>query len=182
MDPMLVDFDVSEQALATNLKDNQVRLAQGLPPVVFTPTLKLSDGGIYSHPGHIDYANNRVNPSTGTVTVTAGFANPDGLLFPGQFARVILQRGEAQDALMVPQVSVLEDMQGRYVFAITDDNLVTRKNVTLGQKTGLKWLVEKGLQAGDRVIVNGVQKVRVGSPVSATPVTSMPYEETRVAE
>jgi len=178
-DPMLVDFDVNEQTLATSLKNNQLRQAQGEPPVQFTPSLRLSDGDMYMQPGRIDYANNRVNPSTGTVTVTAVFPNPDGLLFPGQFVRVTIQRGEEQDALMVPQVSVLEDMQGRYVFAITDDNLVTRKNVKLGQKTGTKWLVEQGLQAGDKVIVNGVQKVRVGAPVTATPVSSMPHESAR---
>jgi RND family efflux transporter MFP subunit len=179
MDPMLVDFDVNEQALATTLKDNQVRQAQGEPPVRYTPSLKLADGDFYNQPGRIDYANNRVNTSTGTVTVTAIFPNPDGLLFPGQFVRVNLQRGEEQEELMVPQVSVLEDMQGRYVFAITDDNLVTRKNVRLGQKSGTKWLVQEGLQAGDRVIVNGVQKVRVGAPVTATPVGSMPHESAR---
>lgn len=180
MDPMLVDFDVNEQALSTVLKDNQQRLSQGLPPVQFTPVLKLTDGEIYNQHGQIDYANNRINPSTGTVTVTAGFPNPDGLLFPGQFARVVIQRGEQEEALMVPQVSVLEDMQGRYVFTLTDENRVTRKNVTLGQKTGAKWLVEQGLEAGDRVIVNGVQKVRVGAPVSATPVSSMPHESSTV--
>ena len=179
MDPMLVDFDVNEQALATSLKDNQARQARGEPPVRYTPSLKLADGDIYNQPGRIDYANNRVNTSTGTVTVTAIFPNPDGLLFPGQFVRVNLQRGEEQEELMVPQVSVLEDMQGRYVFAITDDNLVTRKNVRLGQKSGTKWLVQEGLQAGDRIIVNGVQKVRVGAPVTATPVSSMPHESAR---
>jgi len=178
MDPMLVDFDVNEQALATNLKNNQLRQSQGQPPEQFTPSLKLSDGDMYNQPGRIDYANNRVNPSTGTVTVTAVFPNPDRLLFPGQFVRVSLQRGDEHEALMVPQVSVLEDMQGRYVFAITDDNLVTRKNVKLGQKSGTRWVVEEGLQAGDRVIVNGVQKVRVGAPVAATPVSSMPHEST----
>jgi len=179
MDPMLVDFDVNEQALATNLKNNQLRQSQGQPPLQFTPTLKLSDGDLYNQPGKIDYANNRVNASTGTVTVTAIFPNPDRLLFPGQFVRVSLQRGDEHEALMVPQVSVLEDMQGRYVFAITDDNLVTRRNVRLGQKSGIKWVVEEGLQAGDRIIVNGVQKVRVGAPVAATPVSSMPHESAR---
>src|SRR5690606_2106779 len=75
MDPMLVDFDVNEQALATSLKDNQARQAQGEPPVRYTPSLKLADGDLYNQPGRIDYANNRVNTSTGTVTVTAIFPN-----------------------------------------------------------------------------------------------------------
>jgi membrane fusion protein (multidrug efflux system) len=168
LDPILVDFDVKERALATRMKENQEREAQGLPPVAFTPRLKLPNGEVYPLEGRLDYANNRVNPTTGTITVTASFPNPDRLLLPGQFVRIQLQRGEQELRLLLPQASVLEDMQGRYVFVVGDDETVDRRNVTLGQREGTRWVVESGLEAGDRVIVNGVQKVRPGMPVSAS--------------
>lgn len=175
LDPMLVDFDVNEQALVQNLATNQERAAQGLPPVQYTPRLKLGTGEIYPRDGVIDYADNRINPNTGTVTVTARFPNPDGLLYPGQFARVLVRRGEAVPSLLIPQPSVLEDMQGRYVFVVEDDDTVARRNVTLGQREGVAWVVQEGLEEGDRVIVNGIQKVRSGMKVSATPV-AVPLE------
>jgi len=174
LDPMLVDFDVNEQALVQNLATNQERAAQGLPPVEFTPRLKLGTGRLYPEVGVIDYADNRINPTTGTVTVTARFPNPDGLLYPGQFARVLVRRGEAVPSMLIPQSSVLEDMQGRYVFVVTENDTVARRNVTLGQREGLDWVVQKGLAEGDRVIVNGIQKVRSGMPVTARPVGATP--------
>jgi RND family efflux transporter MFP subunit len=177
LDPMLVDFDVNEQALVQNLSNNQQRAAQGLPPIEYTPRLKIGDGSIYPHEGVIDYADNRINPTTGTVTITARFPNPDGLLYPGQFARVLVERGEAAPSLLIPQPSVLEDMQGRYVFVVLEDDTVARRNVTLGQREGVAWVVQSGLEEGDRVIVNGIQKVRSGMTVTATPV-AVPLVET----
>lgn len=176
-DPMLVDFDVDEEALAVRMKDNQARAARGLEPVVFTPRLRLVTGDDYAHLGEIDYASNRVNPSTGTVTVTASFPNPDGTLIPGQFGRIVLRRGEAEMRLLIPQQSVLEDMQGRYVYTVNAESAVVRRNVTLGQRDGVDWVVESGLEEGDRVIVNGIQKVRPGMPVSASPARSNPHQE-----
>lgn len=173
-DPMLADFDVDEAALANAMKENQAALARGEEPVRYTPGLTLVNGDPYPLPGTIDYAGNRINPTTGTITITATFPNPDGVLLPGQFVRVRLQRGQAEQRLLVPQQSVLEDMQGRYVFVVGSDDTVARRNVTLGQRDGVFWVVESGLAAGDRVIVNGIQKVRSGMPVAATPVESLP--------
>jgi membrane fusion protein (multidrug efflux system) len=176
-DPMLADFDVSERALANALKANQEALARGEEPIHYTPTLLLVTGDTYPEPGEIDYASNRVNASTGTVTITARFPNPGGMLVPGQFVRLRLQRGESEQRLLIPQQSVLEDMQGRYVFIVDGEDHVARRNVELGQRHGVMWVVENGLEEGDRVIVNGIQKVRSGMTVSATPVESMPHEE-----
>ena len=175
-DPMLVDFDVDEQSLANSMKANQARAAAGEPPIEYVPRLKLVTGDIYPQVGEIDYASNRVNSTTGTITVTARFPNAEGHLIPGQFARIVVQRGAAEMQLLVPQPSVLEDMQGRYVYTVNDENLVVRKNVKLGQRDGVNWVVESGLEEGDRVIVNGVQKVRPNMPVNATPVEAMPYD------
>ena len=175
-DPMLVDFDVNERTLAESMKNNQERARQGLDPIVYTPRLRLVSGDFYALPGIIDYANNRVNPSTGTVTITARFPNPDGVLIPGQFGRIFLKRGEPEMRMLIAQSSVLEDMQGRYVYTVNSDNIVVRKNVTLGQRSGANWVVESGLEEGDRVIVNGVQKVRPNMPATPSPVSAEPYK------
>lgn len=177
IDPMLVDFDVNERTLLEAMKGNQARVAQGEPAIEYTPRLRLVSGDFYPLEGTIDYASNRVNPSTGTITVTARFPNPDQNLIPGQFGRIIVKRGEPLERMLIPQSSVLEDMQGRYVYVVDDDNLVVRKNVALGQRHGVNWVVESGLEPGDRVIVNGLQKVRPGMPASPSPVTSRPHQE-----
>ena len=176
-DPMLADFDVNEQALAENMKINQERVAQGLEPLVYTPRLTMVTGDEYMYLGEIDYASNRINPSTGTVTVTAKYPNPQGTLIPGQFVRIYVQRGEEEMMLMVPQQSVLEDMQGRYVYIVDSNDTVVRRNVELGQRQGVNWVVQSGLEEGDRVIVNGIQKVRPGMPVAASEVTAVPHQE-----
>jgi membrane fusion protein, multidrug efflux system len=173
-DPMLADFDVDEEALANAMKQNQAAVERGETPVRYTPTLTLVNGDPYPLPGTIDYASNRINPSTGTITITANFPNPEGVLLPGQFVRIHLQRGAAERRLRIPQQSVLEDMQGRYVFVVGDDDTVARRNVVLGQRDGIYWVVESGLEEGDRVIVNGIQKVRSGMPVTASPVAALP--------
>lgn len=178
-DPMLVDFDVNERSLAVSLKNNQERAERGLEPIVYTPRLRLVSGEFYAFDGVIDYADNRVNPSTGTVTVTARFPNPDGVLIPGQFGRIVVKRGEPELRMLVAQSSVLEDMQGRYVYTVGADNLVVRKNVELGQRQGIYWVVERGLEEGDLVIVNGIQKVRPGMPATPSLIESGPYEEPR---
>lgn len=176
-DPMLVDFDISERILADAMLENQRRAAEGLEPLRYAPRLQMITGDPYPHAGQIDYANNRVNASTGTVTVTAVFPNPEGMLLPGQFTRVIVERSDVRDLLVIPQASVLEDMQGRYVYIIDDQDRVQRRNVTLGQRQGVDWVVESGLEDGSRVIVHGIQKVRPGMPVVATPVGAVPHSE-----
>lgn len=177
-DPMLVDFDVDELSLAQAMQANQERQSRGESPESYTPRLKLVTGEIYPHVGSINYANNRVNTSTGTITVTASFPNPDGTLLPGQFGRMMVQRGESQMRLTIPQPSVLEDMQGRYVYVVNHDNTVTRRNLTLGPREGVDWVVMDGLEEGDRVVVNGIQKLRPGMEVAATPVQATAFSET----
>ena len=176
-DPMLVDFDINERSLAESMNNNQERAQKGLEPITYTPRLRLVSGDFYPLPGIIDYANNRVNPSTGTVTVTARFPNPNGVLIPGQFGRIVLKRGEPELRMLIAQSSVLEDMQGRYVYTVDSDNMVIRKNVKLGQRHGVNWVVESGLKEGDRVIVNGLQKVRPNMPAAPSPVSTEAYQD-----
>ena len=107
--------------------------------------------------------------STGSVTLRALVPNPDGTLLPGMFVRARLPQAERDNAILVPQKAISREPNGQATaLVITDDSTVEKRNVTTEKAVGNQWLVSDGLQGGDRLIVDGLQKVRPGAPV--TPV------------
>lgn len=139
--------------------------------------ITLDDGSVYPHQGELQFAEMNVNESTGTVVVRALFPNPDHLLLPGMFVRAEIVEGVRAQALLVPQRGVTRDREGNATaLVVNKDNQVELRTLTAGRAVGNHWLVEKGLAAGDRVIVEGLQKVAPGATVSvveastATPV------------
>jgi membrane fusion protein (multidrug efflux system) len=131
--------------------------------------LVLADGSRHPHPGRIAFADRQVDVQTGTIKVAVLFPNPVNLLRPGQFARVRAQRSVKVGALLVPQRAVME-LQGSYQVAVVGpDQKVDIRPVKVGQQVGGLWVINQGLQPGDRVVVEGVQKVRPGMVVTATP-------------
>jgi membrane fusion protein (multidrug efflux system) len=118
----------------------------------------------------VRFANNQVDVTTGTVRVVGEFENPQGLLVPGMFVRVRAMLDMEKGALLVPQSSVV-NLQGRYLVAIVgEDNKVSIRPVTAGETVGREWVVQGNIKAGDRVIVEGVQKVRDGVEVNPVPL------------
>ncbi|WP_319521811.1 efflux RND transporter periplasmic adaptor subunit [uncultured Desulfosarcina sp.] len=130
------------------------------------PRLRLPNGAMYALPGRIEFTDNEVDSTTGTVAVRAVFDNPDELLLPGQFVTVELSLANPQKMPMVPQRAVLEDRQGQYVFVVDAENRAQRRNIATGVTVGTQWAVKSGLMAGESVIVSGVQKVRAGQVVN----------------
>lgn len=130
------------------------------------PRLRLSNGAMYALPGRIEFTDNEVDTTTGTVAVRAVFDNPDELLLPGQFVTVELSLANPQKMPVVPQRAVLEDRQGQYVFVVDADNRAQRRNIATGVTLGTQWAVKSGLMAGETVVVSGVQKVRTGQTVN----------------
>jgi membrane fusion protein (multidrug efflux system) len=129
-------------------------------------TLLLEDGTEYTHPGSLQFTDITVDPSTGTVTVRALFPNPDGVLLPGMFVRARIDEGVRDNAFLVPQVGVSHDPQGKATALVVDpDNKVAVRALTLAGTRGDQWIVESGLEDGDRVIVGGLQRVRPGATV-----------------
>jgi membrane fusion protein (multidrug efflux system) len=127
--------------------------------------LRLGDGTPYPHRGAVDYVDPTVEPTRGTVTARALVPNPDGALKPGQFVRVIAAFPELPDAVLVPERAVLEEQGGSYVLVVKDDDHVEYRRVRPGvSHEGWRRVVE-GLAAGERVVVEGVQKARPGSVV-----------------
>ena len=133
--------------------------------------LILSTGSVYKHKGKVRFANNQIDVKTGTVTLVGEFQNPERLLAPGMFVRVKAQMGVDKGALLVPQKSVTE-MQGRYLIALVGgDHRVSIKPVEVGEWSGPNWVIKaEGVKPGDKVVAEGVQKVRDGSTVNPVPV------------
>ena len=130
------------------------------------PRLRLPNGAMYALPGRIEFTDNEVDSTTGTVAVRAVFDNPDEILLPGQFVTVELSLADPQKMPVVSQRAVLEDRQGQYVFVVDTDNRVQRRDITTGVTVGTQWAVKSGLMAGETVVVSGVQKVRAGQIVN----------------
>jgi len=125
----------------------------------------------YPHAGTVDFVDNRVDPATGTIRARAVLRNPDGLFTPGLFARVQLEGGARFDALLVDDKAVLTDQDRKYVYVLGEGDTAQRRDVVLGRVVGGLRVVQSGLEPGDKVIVNGLQKVFMpGMPVAPTQV------------
>jgi membrane fusion protein (multidrug efflux system) len=131
--------------------------------------LILSDGSTYPKKGEFAFADRQVDVSTGTIRVATIFPNPQNILRPGQFGRVRAEMGIKKDALVIPQRAVAE-VQGKYLVAVVSpENKVAIKPVKVGQWFGQLWVIEEGLQPGQKVVAEGIQKVRDGMTVSPKP-------------
>ncbi len=127
--------------------------------------LILSDGSLYGSKGEIDFIDRNIDASTGAILVQATFPNPNRLIKPGQFARVKVKIKDEKNALLVPQKSVTE-LQGQYsVLVVDSENKVQTNQVKIGEKIGDMWIISEGLNEGDKLIIEGLQKVRSGMEV-----------------
>lgn len=169
VDPIHVLFDVDEIAV---LKFMALRRSQGVI-AKFTDVrelnqkvqVALSSETQFPHEGILDFIDNRVRTTTGTLLVRAELANHDRLFAPGLFVRVRVPYGEAQDALLVSDRAILNDQNLKYVLTVGSDDVVERRDVELGNLDNGMRVIKTGLTANDRVIVNGVQRARPGAKV-----------------
>jgi membrane fusion protein, multidrug efflux system len=166
IDPIRVIFSLSEgERLRFNEEASAGRLR--LPRENrFTVTLELPDGSRSERAGVVDFSDIRVDSATGTSEFRAVMPNSDQRIRPGQFVRVTLQGLQYSRALAVPQRAVLEGPQGKIVFIVDDKGLAQPRPVQVGQWAGEDWVITSGLNAGDRVILDGVMKIRPGAPVA----------------
>ncbi|NOY75120.1 MAG: efflux RND transporter periplasmic adaptor subunit [Kiritimatiellaeota bacterium] len=166
LDPMCVEFNVSEGDFLLANKDAESRgitLKDLLS--LLKITLILSDNTKYKHPGKIYFWNNKVSSSTGTILLRAYFPNPKHMLLPGQYAKVGILSSEDIQTTFIPQCAVLSDLGGKYVLAVDAKEFVVTKRVELGYTFETMVTVKKGLNPGDMVITQGIQKVRPGMKV-----------------
>ncbi len=128
--------------------------------------LILADGSVFPHKGKVVIIDRAVDLKTGTLSIVAEFPNPDGLLRPGQFGRVRAAAEVAENAILVPQRAVQEIQGTKSVLVVGADNVVTLRTISPGESAGDLLIVRDGVKPGERVIVDGVQKARPGSPVN----------------
>jgi len=138
--------------------------------------LILADGSVYGEAGQIDFADRALNAATGTLTLRAVFRNPSGLLRPGMNTRVRIVYEVAQDALLIPQKAVTELLGKQFVAVVGEGDKIEQRPITTGARIGELWLVRSGLKAGERIVVEGVQKALAGVVVKpvAQPVAGKP--------
>ena len=159
LDPVKANFTVGEQEYLSLTRDaaalNRLQLE-----------LILSDGSVYPQKGRFSFADRQVNLSTGAIQLTGLFPNPGNRLRPGQYAKVRAAIGVRTGALLVPQRSV-NDTQGTYSVAVVDPkNIIRFASVKVGDRVGSKWVIEEGLKPGERVVTDGLFKIRPGAPVN----------------
>lgn len=162
IDPIFVNIPITDRAM---LAFRQTQNSD------FAPYLRLADGSLIEQPGVFDFADPQVDATTDTVRVRARFDNAAGILLPGQFVTVLVRALTPKQALVVPQIAVQQDQAGRLVLTLDEDDRVRVTRVTLGERIDSDWVVSDGLEAGQQVIVEGLQKARPGALVQPVPAT-----------
>ncbi len=163
-DPMYVVFPVSRREFLAFREQGQPVDRNSI-----TVTIRFSDGAVYDQKGRINFVDVSVDKATDTVTVRATVSNPDGVLMDSELVRVNVDAGKPQEQIVIPQAALIADQQGTYVFAVEDGKAVIRR-VKTGGEVGANVAIESGLKAGEQIIVEGIQGVRPGAPVIASPM------------
>nr|WP_034622179.1 efflux RND transporter periplasmic adaptor subunit [Desulfovermiculus halophilus] len=164
MDPIRVVFSVSEnqgKIIMNALKDSE----KGDAASILSVSLEFSGGQAYPRKGEIDFVDNRVDPDTGTIAIWARFENPDGRLVPGEYVRVFLEEAKQEMIPAVAQAAVQRDKEGAFVYVLDEKNKVEKRRITTGHARDGKFIVTSGLKPGEKVIVQGIQKVKPGISV-----------------
>jgi membrane fusion protein (multidrug efflux system) len=168
LDPIFVDI---QQSSAELLSLRRSLASGGLTNPTAAVHLKLEDGSDYPVVGQLQFAESLVDPSTGAVTLRAKFANPDALLLPGMYVRATISQATAPGAILVPQPAISRDAKGNATaYVVAADGRAEPRVLVADRTVGDKWLVTNGLQAGDKVIVEGLGRVKPGQPVHAVPL------------
>ena len=174
VDPIKVYFPVSERGYLDYVKENPDAAKRAAQERQLALQLILADGSLYPHKGSFSLADREVDVKTGTLRLQGLFPNPGNILRPGQFARVRAITTTRKGALLVPQRAVTE-LQGSYQVAVVgSDNKVSIRPVKVGERVGTEWIIEEGLKPGEKVIAEGIQRVKAGMTVNPKPLKAMP--------
>lgn len=169
-DPMYVTFPVS-QRLLLDIRREQRLQGQEVPPV--RVRVVFADGSLYAEAGEIDFVDVTVGQGTDTVTVRARIANPGRLLTDGQFVAVRVEGREPEKRIVIPQSAIMLDQQGAFVFVVEQEKVALRR-IRTGPPLGARVSILDGLKPGDMLVVDGLQRIRPGAAVQATPMSPAP--------
>lgn len=170
VDPVYADFTQSASALLKLRKAMEEGALTGSESGEAVVKLLMDDGSAYAHDGRLLFLEAVVDATTGQVTLRGEFPNPEGDLLPGMYVRVQIEQGVEQNAIAVPQQAVQRGSGGdAHVYVVSAENTVELRPVKVGRAIGDRWVIDSGLSEGDKVIVEGFQKIRPGAPVNAQP-------------
>jgi membrane fusion protein (multidrug efflux system) len=164
LDPIWVRFKIAESGYISWARNKNKTLADGA-----SLTLIMSDNTEFPFKGRIEDSLNQIDSKTGTLEMQASFPNPKHTLLPGQFGRVRVQVDNRDNAIVIPQKAVQQMQSMQLVYTVGADNKVAMQPVTTGYRFGNQWVIEQGLHPGERVIVEGLLKVRQGLMVNPLP-------------
>ena len=173
LDPIKVYFPVSERGYLNYIKENPDAVKRAEQERHLGLEMILADGSRYPHEGSFSFADRQVDVKTGTLRLQGLFPNPGNILRPGQFARVRAVTKTRRAALLVPQRAVTELQGGYQVAVVGKDNKVEIRPVKVGERIGPQWIIEAGLKPGERVVAEGVQRVKAGMTVNPKPLKAM---------
>ncbi len=173
--PVYVNFAVSEAEYLNALKTHGINPDDIKPENTPNLSLILPNGDTFDETGKVVFIDNKVDPKTGTISFRGLFDNKSWTLLDGTFVNVVIESKEEKKALVVPQAAVQRDQRGSFVLVVNAQNTVEQRYVELGAQVDSDFVVNKGLQSGEKVIVQGLQKVRPGVPVNAS-LASKPAE------
>lgn len=165
LDPIQVKVRIGEREYLNHVQTAGDAAERGRRAAALAFQLLLADGSTYPHPGRFRSADRAVDPQSGTLEIILDFPNPDFTLLPGKSSRVRVPIGEKSGVFLVPQRAVRELQGVPSVYLVGTDNTVVPRTVTTAERLGTLWVIEKGLEAGDRVIVEGLQRVQAGVKV-----------------
>jgi membrane fusion protein, multidrug efflux system len=166
LDPVYADFTQSSHDLLALRQALKKGLLESPAPGQASVHLLFDDGTEYKYPGRLLFSESTVDQTTGQITMRAEIPNPDGDLLPGMYIRVEIEQGVEQAALAVPEQAIQRDSMGRaQLYVVNKDNVAELRDVRLGRAVGQRTIVTEGLKGGDRVVVEGFQKIRPGAAV-----------------
>ncbi|HTM60962.1 MAG TPA: efflux RND transporter periplasmic adaptor subunit [Burkholderiales bacterium] len=165
VDPIWVNFGIPDNEQASLAKEVQAGRVELPKDGAFEVSLRLNDGTVYDKAGKLNFSDVRVSPTTGTREARAEVPNPDGRIRPGEFVRVILKGATRPNAVTVPQRAVLEGPQGKFVYIVDEKGTAQPRPIEVGDWAGDAWIINKGVQPGDKVIVEGLMRLGPGAPV-----------------
>ena len=167
-DPMYVTFPITQRELLTVRRQ---ATEAGFDETAISVKIRLADGTVYDKVGTLNFVDVQVDPRTDTVAVRAQVPNPDGTLIDQQLVTALVEIARPEQALLVPQQATLVDQGGRFVLVVGDDNTVEQRPITVGRTVGGSFIVTDGLAQGERVVTDGIQRVRPGMVVDPAPAT-----------